>query len=130
MHPPINSNLQFGGGISIYSIFLFPFPFSAKQHQMLCYWPDTIRCLLWSPTSFFRNALCSTLTVISWWSEKCGCSSGAADSDSSSAQNRPRCAFDDNLESCQKENKKMKSFAFKLYSKNWIFFKFHKNHYK
>lgn len=33
MHPPINSNFQFGGGISIYSIFLFPFPFSAKQHQ-------------------------------------------------------------------------------------------------
>lgn len=32
MHPPINSNLQFGGSISIYSIF-FPFPFSGKQHQ-------------------------------------------------------------------------------------------------
>lgn len=111
-HPPININLQFGGGISIYSIFLFPFSFSAKQHQMLCYWPGTIRFLLWSPASFYRNALCSALMLIFWWSEKHWCSSGVTDPDNSSAQNRPRGAFYDSLESRPKEKQEDEKLCF------------------
>lgn len=128
MHPSINSNLQFGGGISIYSIFLFPFPFSFKQHQIQCYWPTQSDILCGPKLQSSGTLYAPHLTLGFWWSEKCGCTSMAADPDCFTAQNRSRDNFSHNLESCwkKKTNKKIKIFAFKIYSQNCTFFNVHK----